>query len=187
MSSTDSLSLDDTQPRTILLTLRSADGTATQRLYITGYFETASITANNQETFYHTRQNTRHFRVVATPDASESGESAENEEEEEPIPSEPASRNTSAAIEEESPAVEEYYVQQEVHPRDTSKDSEVKGQPREESDRELGEEEYYVDNRTRRHQLHRGSESMPQAIQGIPREVEQEGQNDDRLGNSEAL
>ena len=151
MSSTDSL--DDTQPRTIILTLRSADGTATQRLYITGYFETASITANNQETFYHTRQNTRHFRVVATPDASESGESADNKEEE-PIPSEPASRDTSTAIEEETLAVEEYYVQQEVHPRDTSEDSEVERQPREESDRELGEEEYYVNNRTQWHRLH---------------------------------
>ena len=183
MSSTDSL--DDTQPRTIILTLRSADGTATQRLYITGYFETASITANNQETFYHTRQNTRHFRVVATPDASESGESADNEEEEES--NEPASRDTNTAIEEEPPTVEEYYVQQEVHPRDSSEDSEVERQPREESDREPGEEEYHVDNRTQRHQFYRGSEGMPQAIQGIPHEVEQEGQNDNGLGNSEAL
>ena len=183
MSSTDSL--DDTQPRTIILTLRSADGTATQRLYITGYFETASITANNQETFYHTRQNTRHFRVVATPDASESGESADNEEEEEP--SEPASRDTDTAIEEETPAVEEYYVQQEVYPRNSSEDSEVERQPREESDREPGEEDYYVDNRTRRHQLYRSSEGMSQAIQGISREVEQEGQNGNGLGNSEAL
>ena len=94
------------------------------------------------------------FQVVATPDTSESGESADNEEEEEPIPSKPASRDTSAAIEEETPAVEEYYVQQEVHPRDISEDSEVERQPREESDREPEEEEYYVDNRTQQHCLY---------------------------------